>query len=373
MTTWLEETDEGARRVTLRAERWDRVVTVPILAMKLFVWWGVWMFLVNLVLAWFGLWRIPAPAGIAEMVERSSEGRPAAWIVALVVLFVAGWTWAGLVTIRDAVRLWIGSDSVTMFEDRMRFSRSVGPFVLERDIARDRIAAIGIRGRNRDLVIEEGGRQVIIATLGLEADRRRLGGELRSRYGLMTPGEREPGALPKGWQSAAGPDGAVRLELPRGEQRPFAGCALIIAVVWWILVAFRFYAKTSRGEPFAPTGGDWVAIFLGAALIALYAIAARATKSIELRRNLLVLKTSIGSWKKTREFRNATLSVAFHTQARGSGTDYFRLDVDANGGSQSLFTAVNDATEAVALGRFVARETGWPLDIAPQARDLGSA
>ncbi|MBK5259487.1 MAG: hypothetical protein JJE51_07820 [Thermoanaerobaculia bacterium] len=371
MSTWESISHGGETRVTLRAERFDRWVTSIVYSLSLFIWWGVDLFLVNLVLAYIPLaWRIPAPPGVEEMVTRSAEGeRPSIFIIIVLALFATAWTLAGIKTLGNLLRLLFGSDSVVMAPGGIRIKRAIGPFGITRELQRDAIRSIAIRGRARQLEAESGGKRFIIATLGTEADRRRLGGDLRSRYQLMTPAERSGDQLPARWEASRHAAGGFTLQTPRAGRRSLIGCSAAPSVAWWLLVAFRFYMKNLRDEPLAPTAGDWIAIAIGLILAALPFIAARSRTSIEVGRNSLVIARTIGPWKSRSDFRDASLNLVFHSN-RSSSDDLFQLEVGRGDKWSTLAAATNDATDLLLLGRFLAAETGWSLDIAPQAREV---
>ncbi len=285
---------------------------VPINLLWLSGWLFVELFLANLVLKLAGsTWQIPVPAGLAEMIERSSDGeRPPLYILVLMAAFTILWTLGGPPRIAQVLRVLFGSDTVTMSADELHVRRAIGPWAIESRWPKADITSIVIRGRARRLEGQAGAQRFVISTLGSETERKALGDELRARYVAAAPKER---GLPAGWEMLGRANGTLTLRPPRG--------------------------------------------ILGMGTV------------VEVGRDSLVLSRSIGPWKTRREFRLATFVLSF----LGKGASSFKLDVGRGDQWRSLAYATDDATDLLRLGRFLAAETGWPLEIDQYVKDAGIA
>lgn len=364
----MNEADPGPR-VILRAERFDRWASGIVDGMMLFLWFFIGLFLVNLLLALAesGL-QLPAPPGIVEMVERSAGGeRPSGFILIPLAAFTLAWLIGGGRLLVGTLRTLFGSDEVVMHAGQVLVRRTIGPFTWTREWERNAIQSIAIIGRNRRLVAMIGGRRHTVASLGTEDARRRLGADLRTRYGLRTPSA--GGGLPDGWESARRADGTLILEPPRAERRSLTGCATAVVIVWMLLLALRFVMKHLREEPLAPTTGDWIAIAVGVLLAVLPFLAALTRETMEVARNSLVQTTTLGSWKRSHALRDANLDLTFHSRHRGG--DLYTLQAGSGETWITLGTATNDPANLLLLGRYLAAQTGWPLEVAEQAREPG--
>jgi hypothetical protein len=276
------------------------------------VWLFVELFLANVILRLAGsTWQIPVPAGMAELIARSSDGdRPPLYILVLIAAFTIVWTLGGPPRIAEVLRLLVGSDTVTMSADELHVRRAIGPWAVESHWPKADITSIVIRGRARRLEGQAGAQRFVISTLGSEGERKTLGDELRARYVATGPKER---GLPPGWETLGHATGTLRLRPPRG--------------------------------------------ILGMGTV------------VEVGRDSLVLSRSIGPWKTRREFRLATFVLSF----LGNGARSFKLDVGRGDQWRALAYATDDATDLLRLGRFLAAETGWPLEIDQYVKDAGVA
>lgn len=284
--------------------------------MWLSVWSFVELFLANLVLKLVGsTWQIPVPAGLAELIERGSSGeRPPLYILVVMAAFTIVWTLGGPPRIAQVLRLLFGSDTVIMSADELHVRRAIGPWAIESRWPKNDITSIIIRGRARRLEGRAGAQRFVISTLGSEAERKALGDELRARYVVTAPiHSSNTRGLPPGWEILGRANGTLTLRPPRG--------------------------------------------ILGMGTV------------VEVGRDSLVLSRSIGPWKTRRELRLASFVLSF----LGKGATSFKLDVGRGDQWRSLAYATDDATDLLRLGRFLAAETGWPLEIDQYVKDAGVA
>ena len=324
------------------------------LGLWLLVWAPVQYFLANLTLTFLHLPTLPAPEGIRDLVRRSVEGAwPSPWVILFLSLFTVAWLYPGVHTITYVLRAHFGSDHLSITDDAIRARRTLGPFGITREVKRDEIRSIVLHGRDRRIdATLIGGNRVRLASLGSDVDRRRIVTELRQRF-------RRPrsGGLPPGWTMLRKPDGTVSLRGPHGDHLYLVGCFVFCTAVWWGLIGLTIYLRGQRGESLAPTVGNWIAIGMGMAMIAIVVLVARMRNSIEVRPNEIV------TGRQT--YRDATLKIAYQSTAKYG--DMFQIEIQSGRNWTFLVPRSNDPTDLLLLARFLAGETRWKLEIAPEA------
>jgi len=199
-----------------------------------------------------------------------------------------------------------------------------------------------------------------------ESDRRWLAAELQSRYALKTPVQGLHGEVPPRWESSTAVDGSTILRTSARESRPLVGCLGGVAAIWWIFIAMRWFVRSISAQPLKVTPGDVIAITLGIVLAWMIFAAWRISETIKVKRNEIILLRSFGHWEWQQHFTDSALRITYE-QARG-GDDRFVLEAGKNESWKRLVSEINATTEVLGLAEFLARKTGWELEVAPQAR-----
>jgi hypothetical protein len=345
--------------IRLRAGGWVKWVDGLIQLMKLFVWAFVEVFLASQLLAAIG-WR--APAAFDKLIET----HPPVWAALLILLFAAGWTGAGVSAISSLLRELFGSDLIVLTTSEIRVRRRVGPFGRERVFAPGSIDWVAIKGSTRALFISVASKEIVIASLGTWPDRRFVAETLEKRYGLKTPSEKAQGAVPAGWESERSVDGFVSFRKP-SDVRALIGCTGAISTVFWLIAAASIFVRwVDETQALKLSFGDVLKFAIAVTSTIIVYWAARRSQAIRARRNELVIESKFGPWKHHRRVSDATLRVSFQTTTK-SLDDVFTLEAAKQDKSMKLCVRLNDATEVVALARALALQTGWNLEIAPQA------
>ena len=345
--------------IRLRDRGWDKWVDGFIQSMKLFVWVFVEVFLASQLLAPIGL-RTPAAF------DKLIDAQPPTWVPFLILIFFAGWTAAGVSAISSLLRKLFGSDLIVLTTSEVRVRRRVGPFGRERVFTPGSIDWVAIKGSTRALFISVASREIVIASLGTWPDRRFVAETLEKRYGLKTPSEKAQGAASAGWTADRSADGFVQLR-NRSHDRSLIGCAGAISVFCWIVALFGIAIRLIEDSRVLNlTIGDVLrpAVAVISTIIVFWA--ARSSRFIRARRNEVVIETRFGPWKRHRTITDASLQVSFETTTR-SLEDIFTLEAVNKDTLTKLCVRMDDATEVVALARTLALQTGWNLEIAPQA------
>ena len=273
--------------IRLRAGGWDKWVDGLIQLMKLFVWAFVEVVLASQLLAAIG-WRTPAAF------DKLIETHPPAWAELLILLFIAGWTAAGVSAIFSLLRELFGSDLIVLTTSEIRVSRRVGPFGRERVFTPGSIDWVAIKGQTRLLFISVASKEIVIASLGTWPDRRFVAETLEKRYGLKTPSEKAQGAAPAGWSADRSADGFVQLR-NRSHDRSLIGCAGAISVSCWIVALYGIAIRLIEDSSVLNlTIGDVLrpAVAVISTIIVFWA--ARASRFIRARRNEVLIETRFG-------------------------------------------------------------------------------
>ena len=216
------------------------------------------------------------------------------------------------------------------------------------------------------LFISVDGKEFVIASLGTWPDRRFVAETLEKRYGLKTPSEKAHGAAPAGWESERSVDGFVSFR-NTSDVRSLIGCTGAISAVCWLFAAASIFVRLiDETRALNLTIGDVLKFAVAVSSTIIVYLTARRSQAIRARRNELVIETTFGPWKHHRRVSDATLRVSFQTATK-SLDDVFTLEAANQDKSTKLCVRLNDATEVVALARALALQTGWNLEIAPQA------
>ena len=360
------EQTSGEMRVTLRQGGWARWLP----AIVRILWLGGWslgeVLIGNVLLSFTPFaWRIPAPELLASM-SAGSERAPSFGIVIFIAAWWLLWTMGGIGSFVTVLRLLFGSDRITMTTDGFRRWRGVGPFGMERELRSGDVSAISIGRSARVLIAQVGAKEIVLASLGTESDRRWLAAELQSRYALKTPVQRLHGEVPPRWESSTAVDESTILRTSARERRPLVGCLGGVAAIWWIFIAMRWFVRSISAQPLHVRPGDVIAITLGIVFAWMIFAVWRARETIKVKRNEIIHLRSFGPWKWQHHFTDSALRIAYE-QARG-GDDRFILEAGKNESWKRLASEINATTEVLGLAEFLARQTGWDLEVAPQAR-----
>jgi hypothetical protein len=149
-------------------------------------------------------------------------------------------------------------------------------------------------------------------------------------------------------------------------RRTRLGCFGAIAATWWLLVAAGVYIRLMSGGALS---GLVFSATVGVALLLVAYWASRPLITYHVSRNRLVKETKFGPWASRTEFTDSTLQISHRVQRNLE--DLFVLEVHQHGAWTRLTSGRNQSGEVLALGRYLARQTGWRLDAPPEAGDAG--
>ncbi|HEV8269186.1 MAG TPA: hypothetical protein VGR00_13165 [Thermoanaerobaculia bacterium] len=278
------------------------------------------------------------------------------------------WTLGGVAALAFLVKLLFGVDRFVLRHDG--FELRPGPFGKRRFLDRSSLAYLTLRPNDGSLTAElkgpDGAKSVSLTSLGTPADREWLRDLLRERYSL--PRERPgfaggvPGGealLPADFETTIGPDGALLVMRRRKGQRQVAGCAWAVAAT-----GAAFFAAIARGDHAAPAVGTILVSLV--VLTALWCTFAREWWVV--RPGVLESRLSFPGFRRVNIARDATLVLSVSRDSDGDAWYDLRAH-PAIGKSFRVTNSINNASEPIALGRYLAEKTGFRLDIPPEARD----
>ncbi len=152
---------------------------------------------------------------------------------------------------------------------------------------------------------------------------------------------------------------------PRGTS---AGCALLVAfVVTSGAGALVAAAAARRGRIDGFVGLATAASVLAIAVDALCLWAAFARDAWVLRRGCVERVRRFGPWTWSRAVRKGTLAATLSTD--DDGDDWFTLEARGDGRPLRLMKGMNSGPAVLALARFAAWHSGFPLELADEVRE----
>jgi hypothetical protein len=315
-----------------------------------------------LLIATASPWRVPLPAAVREMLD-AAPPLPGyvAWMLGAVGLAVALMLLPrGLETLRTLA----GVDRLVLMADRFTSRRGIGPVGRERSFRPADLRWIAVK-RAKGVFVQDGSREVAIASLGTAADHSWLVERLQQQYGIKGRSEWAQNA-PPGWVLQPDTDGSVRLLEAPPVWWARLGCFGTVALVWWLIAGVVLYIRSMRGWSLTPLL-FWVSV--GVALLVGSYWESRSHVSFRVGRNLLVRESGFGPWKWRVEITDSELHIEH--QVTRKLRDVFVLEAVHQGRWTRIASGDNQSGEVMALARYLSRQTGWRLEAPPQAGDRG--
>ncbi len=187
-TTLQPEPWKSGWQVRVRARGWLRLFPAAFL--------GVWLcgWLLGEVFAARMLFGIVAPRFGVELTPSLALGMGgssppvAAGITVFLGVWLAFWTFGGLMAMRELLHLIAGEEVVRWNEDGIEALRGVGPFKTTRRVKAEDLKQIRVRAGRVEADTRRG--RVVIATFGTREDRQALCAALRRALAAWLEGER---------------------------------------------------------------------------------------------------------------------------------------------------------------------------------------
>jgi hypothetical protein len=357
------EQSPGETTVVLRAGGWSRWIDVAILLVKLGVWFIFEGLLLNPFLSSTSIaWRIPG------LLSDRKEAPPPQSIAVLLLIFAVLVTAVGFQLLTTLLRVLIGRDRIVLMREGLRSRRGIGSFGRERTFRAVDVESISIERSARVLCLRVRSREIVLASLGTEEDRRWVAAAMQKQYGLKTPSERMEGEVPDDWEVDVAVDDSVRLRGARKGRRSLIGCLGLGSGVWWLLVAASVFRRFIVTGTVALTFADAVRVGIGLLLIVMTYWTSQARVTMRVRPNELIRETAFGLWKHRELFADGALRVAHDQDSRMN--DRFALEARQGARWKKLASGTNQSGPVLGLARYLAKQTGWDLEVAPQAREI---
>lgn len=269
-------------------------------------------------------------------------------------LLVAGvwtviWLWFAIGIGTALLRALFGSDVVAAGAD-LSVTKSIGPFGRTRSFALQSIRGFGIHRKDDALIVRlDDGSVQWLTTSGTAKERMQLRDLLRDRIPPVSPTEDR---LTPRFEESVQPDGTHVVRVSAQSRRKTAGCVGAFAAAWLAATAWHIYRDrvVSPADP----------MLIVAALIAAVAFFVwKAEETWQVRKGWFLYERRFGPYQRRSVYETANFSV---DESKDSDGDvWFRLYAEANGRKELLQSGMNDAIDVVALGRFLARVSGFPF------------
>lgn len=292
---------EGGWQVRRRASGWLRFIPAAFLTFWLCGWLVGEVFaggmLFSMAAAAFGL-ELPVGTGSMRGLPAAAPGAFA--VAAFLSVWLAFWTFGGLMAMRELLHLVWGRETVRWDSERIETVRSVGPFERVKRVRGEDLRRIRVRAGRVEADTRQG--RVVLATFGGRADREALCAHLRRSLAHWLEGTRA-------WSRA-------------GE--PFR------VGVW----------RESQGAaaPVLESGWPW----LGAKL--------------EPAHGSLTRRIRVLGWSQVRTWQPITLTLTVQTDS--DGDEHWGIRAGDASGDTLLHSSLEDPAPAHALGEWLTRHTG---------------
>lgn len=295
--------------------------------------------------------KLPMPG--AEWVT----GGAAAFAIVFLLFWLTLWTFGGIAAITEVLRNLGGEDRILIRPTGIELLWRAGPFHRTYTYERADIRRIRLRRARRELVIDTASGTHVLTKFGSIEERNAIIEWLKRHLSL--PGESDTvdaNTNPSGW-SVTTHDGAARMM--RGSERAFRIAAII---AWTVVLAtgMAWYGSLRTDSV------SWGALVVTAMLAAGAAWLTWARNEWIVRTGQLTHYRRFATWESERRFMGARFEVE---ASRDSDNDNrYKLIVRDGNGKSTISTAIHDDADVVALGRWLAARTGFPLTLPGQSQ-----
>lgn len=264
-------------------------------------------------------------------------------------LWTLMWIFFSASAIASLLRTLLGSDVVVAGSD-LAVTKRIGPFGRTRSFARQSVRAVAVRRKDGVLTVALDDDSVAELTAsGTPRERKQLRDLLRERLQLTA----DTGAtLATKFEVEHAPDGTRIVRVSAASRRRTAGCGAVIVALWLGAVAWHFINIRSVDlmDPM---------VLVAVLLIGGFVFVVRAEESWQVKKGWFAYDRRFGPYHRRTEYDSANFSVE---ESRDSDGDVsFTLNVERDGRRERLHSAADEPGEVVSLGRFLARESGFPF------------
>ena len=305
----------------------------------------------------------------AEPGSGPPEVVPALGVALFLIVWLAFWTFGGIMAMRELLRLTWAEDLLIVHGGQLRVRQSTGPFRKTHEFGREGMRRFGLSHRRDVLTLWTTTGNLELSSLGTPEERREAADLLRSELGVAEAmDEAELPILPDGWEETLTPEGERAL-VPSTKRRAMqarVASVITLMLLGIAVVIARESPASAQALPFA------IVVFTVAALIAWGAVwLARGRMEWVIGSGRITLRRRFGgSLKALFEARALEISVS----KDGDGDEWFQLDavgkaeeptragvVTAQDTRRKILSTMHDPEDPRRLGAWLARATGVPL------------
>jgi hypothetical protein len=294
--------------------------------------------------------KLPMPG--AEWVT----GGAAAVAIVFLLFWLTLWTFGGIAAITEVLRNLGGEDRILIRPSGIELLWRAGPFHRTYTYDRAEVRRIRLRREKRELVVDTSSGTHVLTKFGTIDERKAIIAWLQRHLSLPT----EPDALdantnPIGWSVTSG-EGTTRMT--RGSEKALRISSII---AWCVVVAtaMTWYGSLQSDNP------SYGALVVTLVLAAGASWLTWARHEWIVRTGQLTHYRRFVTWESERRFSGARLEV--EASRDSDNDDRYKLIVRDSDGKHTIDTAIHDDADVVALGRWLAARTGFPLTLPRQS------
>jgi hypothetical protein len=332
------------------------------------------------LLIWLAGWVIGEAVGLAFFVMAiaslagSAVSAPIPWapdwgtagVGSFVLLFglvwLLFWTIAGFAALTHLFRSVAGEDRIRLIPGALELMRRAGPFHRTRTFDRASIRRVRLRRGDNVLVMDAANGTEVLTELGAATERATICEWMKEHLGLAAGRALGAHEAPPGWNMSFNAGDIVLARPDRRTRR-------IQAAIMWLVTGVVSLGWMAVPRDLGDLGG-----VRGGALALTALLAAGAAWPTWGRSEWIVgggritFRRCFAGWCRTETFDHARLEI--ETSTDSDGDDHFRLIVRDTDRHRMISKMMNDETEVVDFGRWLASRTGFQLKL---PRDLKQA
>ncbi len=291
---------EAGWQVRFAARGWLRLVPAAFLSVWLAGWLFGEVFVGRVLLATSAsVFGLEPPPGLGLGGSPPPPGM-AGFMIAFMAVWLAFWTFGGVMAMRALVLLIVGREEVRWDDARIEAASGFGPFMHVKRVRGEDLRRIRVRSGRLEADTRHG--RVVLDTFGSRAEREALCAALRRSLAGWLEGERR-------WSR----DG-----------EPFR------AGFW--------REAPATGGPALVSGGRWLG------------------ERLEPAPGQLTRRTRIGPWERVRAWQ--PLALTLQMERDSDGDEHWALLASGPQGEETLHSSLEDPAPAHALGEWLSRHTG---------------
>ena len=343
------DNEAGELRATLRSSAGCGVIGTLLFAVAAIAVCGISM------AVWYWAWetlhgRVP-PAIINQYSEHFPwRGHLDGRALLVITIWTLAWLWFAFGIGSALLRQLFGADVIAAGSD-LSVTKSIGPFGRTRSFALQSVRTFDIHRKDNGLIVRlDDGTWTPLTMSGTAKERMQLRDLLRERI-RPVPASAIPALTPY-FEESVQPDGTHVIRASAKSRRQLLGCTATVAGLWFAATAWHMLRgdRVNFADPM---------LLVAAFLLVLLIFVAKAEQSWQVKRGWFAYVRSFGPYRRRSEYDSANFSV--EERRDSDGDIWYTLYAERDGRKENLHSAMNDAEDVSALGRFLGRESGFPF------------